>query len=633
MAYLLLPLVLASFLLLSSLSSVAGGGFDYGDALSKSLLFFEAQRSGKLPADQRVKWRGDSGLKDGFLQGVDLVGGYYDSGDHVKFGLPIAYSLTMLSWSLVEFEKEIAAANQLEYALDAIRWGTDYFIKAHRQPNLLWAQVGDGNTDHYCWERAEDMTTPRTAFKVDTENPGSDVAAETAAALAAASIAFRPYNSSYSQLLLLHAKQLFTFADTFRGKYDDSIPVVREFYRSSGYDDELLWAAAWLFEATDDQEYLKYVVENSGSLGGTEWTVKEFSWDNKYAGLQILLAKVLMQGGSESYTATLKQYQAKAEFFLCASLQKNNGYNVAMTPGGLLYFDEWNNMQYVSSSAFLMAVYADYLSPTNSYLNCPEGQVTPHQIFQFAQSQADYILGKNPKLMSYLVGYQGQYPINVHHRGASIQSKSVLPAVVGCIQGFEQWYDSKKGNPNVILGALVGGPDHQDQFVDQRSNYEQTEPAIAGNAPLVGLFAKLHSLSEGPGFLSGEKQNPTPSIPTGYVAKETKPNPPTIARSPSPVIVNPVEFFHSITNTWTSDKGVKYYRHKVTIINKSGKPITNLKLAIENLSGPLWGLSPTQEKNIYVLPDWLKVLNPNKQLIFVYVQGGLQAKVSVISYN
>ena len=40
-----------------------------------------------------------------------------------------------------------------------------------------------------------------------------------------------------------------------------------------------------------------------------------------------------MEGGSDANNATLKQYQAKAEFFLCACLQKNNGYNVAMTPG------------------------------------------------------------------------------------------------------------------------------------------------------------------------------------------------------------------------------------------------------------------------------------------------------------
>lgn len=50
--------------------AAAGGTFNYGEALEKSLLYFEAQRSGKLPPGQRVKWRGDSGLKDGFLQQV-----------------------------------------------------------------------------------------------------------------------------------------------------------------------------------------------------------------------------------------------------------------------------------------------------------------------------------------------------------------------------------------------------------------------------------------------------------------------------------------------------------------------------------------------------------------------------------
>ena len=95
---------------------------------------------------------------------------------------------------------------------------------------------------------------------------------------------------------------------------------------------------------------------------------------------------------------------------------------------------------------------------------------------------------------------------------------------------------------------------------------------------------------------------------------------------------NPVKFFHSITNTW-KDKGVDYYRHKVTVVNKCGKPITVFKLAIENLSGPLWGLSPTPEKNVYELPPWLKVVKPGMQFSFVYVQGGPQAKVSVVSYQ
>lgn len=43
---------------------------DYGRALELSLLFFEAQRSGYLPPNQRVTWRGNSGLNDGQDQDV-----------------------------------------------------------------------------------------------------------------------------------------------------------------------------------------------------------------------------------------------------------------------------------------------------------------------------------------------------------------------------------------------------------------------------------------------------------------------------------------------------------------------------------------------------------------------------------
>ncbi|MCL7025097.1 hypothetical protein MKW94_000337, partial [Papaver nudicaule] len=47
------------------LLQVVAGQVDYGTALTKSIKYFEAQRSGNLPASQRVTWRGDSGLNDG----------------------------------------------------------------------------------------------------------------------------------------------------------------------------------------------------------------------------------------------------------------------------------------------------------------------------------------------------------------------------------------------------------------------------------------------------------------------------------------------------------------------------------------------------------------------------------------
>lgn len=68
--------------------------------------------------------------------------------------------------------------------------------------------MGDGNTDHYCWQRPEDMTTSRQAYRIDTSNPGSDLAGETAAAMAAASMVFRRSDPSYSKTLLSHAYQV-----------------------------------------------------------------------------------------------------------------------------------------------------------------------------------------------------------------------------------------------------------------------------------------------------------------------------------------------------------------------------------------------------------------------------------------
>ena len=94
----------------------------------------------------------------------------------------------------------------------------------------------------------------------------------------------------------------------------------------------------------------------------------------------------------------------------------------------------------------------------------------------------------------------------------------------------------------------------------------------------------------------------------------------------------PVEFLHSITNTWNVGK-TTYYRHKVIIKNTSKKPVTDLKLLVEDLSGSLWGLSPTPGKNTYELPQWLRVLKPGSECSFVYVQGGPQAKVSVLRYH
>lgn len=123
----------------------------------------------------------------------------------------MAYSITLLAWGVVEFEGKLSSKGELSNALAAVRWGTDYLIKAHPEPDVLYGEVGDGKSDHACWERPEDMTTPRSSYKISDESPGADLAGESAAALAAASIAFRSTDPTYSNQLLTHAKQVIIF--------------------------------------------------------------------------------------------------------------------------------------------------------------------------------------------------------------------------------------------------------------------------------------------------------------------------------------------------------------------------------------------------------------------------------------
>ncbi|XP_022157127.1 endoglucanase-like isoform X2 [Momordica charantia] len=459
---------------------VAEHAFNYGDALGKAVLFFEGQRSGKLSEAQRVKWRGDSALSDGGLENVNLVGGYYDAGDNVKFGWPMAFTVALLSWTAAEYEEEIASVKQLDHLRSSVRWGADFILRAHTSPTTLYTQVGDGNSDHQCWERPEDMDTPRTLYKITPNSPGTEAAADAAAALSAASIVFNRVDANYSRTLLQHSKSLFQFADRFRGSYSASCP----FYCSySGYQDELLWAAAWLYKASGSSKYLNYVSSNQG------WSqaASEFSWDNKFAGAQTLLAKEFYQGKKE-----LSKFKNDAESFICTVMPGSSSSRISTTPGGLLFVRDSSNLQYVCSSSMVLFIYSRLLDKAGvGGVHCGSKYFPSSQIKTFAKSQVDYILGENPLKMSYMVGFGSKYPLQLHHRASSIPSIKAHPTKVGCNDGYSNYFHSNNPDPNTHIGAIVGGPNSNDQFSDLRTDYSHSEPTTYMNAAFVGSVAAL----------------------------------------------------------------------------------------------------------------------------------------------
>lgn len=459
---------------------------NYAELVQKSLLFYEAQRSGRLPENSRLNWRGDSGLEDGKDVGLDLTGGWYDAGDHVKFGLPMAYSAAILSWSVYEYRDAYKESGQLDAALGNIKWATDYFLKAHTAPYELWGQVGNGAQDHAWWGPAEVMPMERPAYKIDASCPGSDLAGGTAAALASASIIFKPTDSSYSEKLLAHAKQLYDFADRYRGKYSDCITDAQQYYNSwSGYKDELTWGAVWLYLATDEQQYLDKALASVSDWGDPaswpyRWTL---SWDDVTYGAQLLLARLT---NDSRFTASVER---NLDYWSTGYKSNGSTERITYTPGGLAWLEQWGALRYASNAAFLAFVYSDWVDDTEK----------ANRYRDFAVRQMQYMLGDNPQQRSFVVGYGKNPPKHPHHRTA-----------------HGSWADQMnvpENHRHTLYGALVGGPGRDDSYRDDITDYVSNEVAIDYNAAFTGNVAKMFQLF-------GKGHVPLPDFPEKEIPED-----------------------------------------------------------------------------------------------------------------
>lgn len=110
---------------------------------------FSLVAAGSLPQNFPVNFRGNSGLKDGKDGHIDadLVGGFYDSGNNIKFTFSTAYTVTLLSWTVIEYHQKYAEIGELDHIKDIIKWGSDYLLKLFIHPNstsdfaTLYSQV------------------------------------------------------------------------------------------------------------------------------------------------------------------------------------------------------------------------------------------------------------------------------------------------------------------------------------------------------------------------------------------------------------------------------------------------------------------------------------------------------------
>jgi len=457
-------------------TSAVVGKYDYKLALDYSLRFFEGQRAGTLPASNRIAYRGNSVLNDGSDATLPLSGGWFDAGDHVKFSFPMAYSAHILALGVWAFKDGYAAAGQLTEALSQIKWATDFFIASHPSANSFAAQVGKGDTDHAYWGRPEDLELsstgmPRPTYMLSTSKPGSDLAGAAAAALAAMSVIIRETNSAYADSCVTHAAQLYSFGKNYLGTYSQSVPDAAGFYSSGSYHDDLTLAAAWLHIATANgaatSTYLTEA-ESRWSSQGLSTQVWAASWDSVAPVASTLLWRITGKA----------QYATHLDDFINPWLP---GGSLPKTAKGLAFRDTYGSLRYATTTALVAFIYGDSIFQTNA--------ARSQTLHDFAVSQCHYALGDNNGF-SYLVGFGSSYPLRPHHRAASCPLK---PAPCGWDQ-----YNSGAANPQVLIGALVGGPSQDDSFNDQRGDYIHNEVTTDYNAGFTGALARLAMEVAGP---------------------------------------------------------------------------------------------------------------------------------------
>jgi hypothetical protein len=500
------------------------------EVLQKSLYFYDAEKSGpaRTLGRQPLEWRGDSepsdskvplvtgptsdGLAtegtnlpaafitkyrpvldpdgDGYL---DLSEGFHDAGDHVKFGLPQAYSAATLGWGVYEFKDAFVRTKTYDHVMDELRWFSDYFLKSTFRDAagtvVAFAyMVGRGSMDHTYWGPPELQKTPRAATFAYAGAPASDQASGTAAALTVMSLLTRDTDASYAARCLDTAKALYRFAVNNRGTGNGD-----GFYPSSFDDDEMAWAASWLYVATGTRSYLDDVVgtDASGTYTGylkkiianpqSTWqNIWVHSWDTVWGGVFALLAPattgVLPTAENQRFWY---YFRWNLEYWSGGAVPHVDPADtnfLKASPAGYGVLATWGSARYNTAAQLCALIYRKHsgADPTGS---APEGS----QLSQWALSQMNYLIGANPLHRSYVVGFTAKSgdtsAAHPHHRaahGSSINSMLDPP-----------------NHKHTLWGALVGGPDDADQHKDLTTDYVYNEVAIDYSAGFVGALAGL----------------------------------------------------------------------------------------------------------------------------------------------
>ncbi len=437
-------------------------GYDIYKSLPDSLLrYFRVQRCG----DENALLHRACHLKDAskliedgdIKKGIDMIGGWHDAGDYIKFTTTTAFSCYLMALSYQynpSIFKDIDQNGKIDL-IEELIYGLKWLIKTHYTKNKIITQVQD-NSDHTVgWRLPEDdpLTEQRAAYSQATK-------AHFGLLSATFSIASQVLNSigekSLAKQCRQHSEQLY-----HEVKYaPDSISCNDELrYYDPTYKDNLSLAATELYLLNKDEKYLKEAITLINEEQYGFWV----SWGD-------LIGLVYARLCSNNLECRQKLEQLLI-YYDSLSTKNPFGYPLESFPWGSL-----SNQVGIGSLALLYN------------LNCQSDR-----FIDLAIKQRDFILGRNPHNISFISELGWDFPKNFHHQISFIKRIS-LPGAVA-----EGYIDRRVfENSGIILSdddrfKLFQWSDAV--YYDDRADFLCNEPTIAQNAQTMFFFAIYNLLS------------------------------------------------------------------------------------------------------------------------------------------
>ncbi len=397
--------------------------------------------------------------------------GWYDAGDYNKYVVNsgiTTYTLMMtwvqnralmdtLTWNIPE------SGNEVPDLLDEVRWNLEWMLSMQ--------DPSDGGVYHKNTTAGfEGFVIPSKATsKRYVTAKGTAATLDFAAVMARASRVFKPYDASFSEMMLEGAQQAWVWAvanpdSEFRNPQEnvpDGPAISTGQYGDGNFSDEFFWAAVELYLATGDEMYRTRANPDIMDSFGTP------AWPNvESLGLVSILA-------DDNASPELQGKAKRALLELADQLMADYQASPAGIP--LTRFRWGSNSDILNQS--LILINAFHISEQESYLKA-------------AVASLDYVLGANVTGYCFVTGFGKKSPVNLHHRPSA--ADGIAKPFPGMLAG----------GPNPYNMAQDCGkdayPDHHPAaaFIDEECSYSTNEVAINWNAPLVYVSASLRSAAK-----------------------------------------------------------------------------------------------------------------------------------------